>query len=50
MLDTGLASLDMGKDLNRLKDSVMIVNEIPDSPLLNQMFSKYLDRRMPWLR
>ncbi len=50
MLSTGLSSLDMGKDLNKLKDSVKIMAQMPDSPLLNQMFSEYLDRRMPWLR
>ncbi len=50
MLSTGLTSLDMGKDLNKLKDSVKIVAEMPDSPLLNQIYSEYLDRRMPWLR
>ena len=50
MLSTGLSSLDMGKDLNKLKDSVKIVAEISDSPLLNQMLSEYLDKRMLWLR
>lgn len=50
MLSTGLTSLDMGKDLNKLKNEVKIMAEMPDSPLLNQMFSEYLDRRMPWLR
>jgi len=50
LLSTGLSCLDMGKDLNMLKDSVQIFSEMPESPLLNQVFSEYLDRKLPWER
>ena len=50
LLSSGLSSLDMGKDLNKLKESVQIMSEIPDTKVLNIAFSEYLDRRLPWLR
>ena len=50
LLSSGLSSLDMGKDLNKLKDSVQIYDIIPDIEVLNKAFSEYLDKRLSWNR
>ena len=50
LLRTGLSSLDMGKNLNKLKDSVEIRAEVPDSDITVKAFSEYLDRELPWRR
>ena len=50
LLKSGLASLDMGKDLNKLKEFVQIFDDISDNDVLIKAFSEYLDKRLPWLR
>lgn len=51
LTSANLTSLDIGKDLNKLKREIKIFGpEIPSEPVMIKALSIFLDKRMPWER